>query len=276
MELGADDYITKPFTHHELLTAIRTRLEKKAIIEQTYQHDIQSLREALEIEQEQRLLKSKLVAMVSHDFRNPLSSILSSAGLLKNYSDQLDEESRLKYFDFIEMSVVQLQQMLDDMLVVAQMESTKFEIKPTLVNINQFVKRIVEEFRVIHTDTHIIHFDSDFNDDFMIDQRLFRQIIANLISNAIKYSSNEAEVRVALAKNSEDLILQVQDQGIGIAQADLEKLFVDFHRGANVGTIAGTGLGLAIVKQAVDLHGGAIHVESEVNEGTTVTVRLPL
>jgi signal transduction histidine kinase len=188
----------------------------------------------------------------------------------------LDEESRLKYFDFIEMSVVQLQQMLDDMLVVAQMESTKFEIKPTLVNINQFVKRIVEEFRVIHTHTHIIHFDSDFNDDFMIDQRLFRQIIANLISNAIKYSSNEAEVRVALAKNSEDLILQVQDQGIGIAQADLEKLFVDFHRGANVGTIAGTGLGLAIVKQAVDLHGGAIDVESEVNEGTTVTVRLPL
>ena len=221
MDLGADDYITKPFSHHELLTAIETRLDKKNLQQQVYQQELRSLEQALESEREQRILKTKLVAMISHDFRNPLSSILSCAGLLRDYSDQLDEDSRHTYFDNIETSVHQLQQTLDDMLIVAQMETNNFEFKPALLDIQKFVGRIVEEFRTIHRQTRTILFECNFSDYLLADQRLIRQIAANLISNAIKYSPNEADVRVVLEKEGGHLVLTVQDQGIGITEDDL-------------------------------------------------------
>lgn len=276
MDLGADDYITKPFSHTELLTAIFTRFEKQSIREQSYQEEIESLQEALAVEHEQRLLKTKLVAMISHDFRNPLANILSTAGLLREYSEQLDEESRRTYFGNIEASVIQLQQMMDDMLVVAQMETDNYEFKPIPLNIHQFIGQIVEEFRAIHNYSRTINFDSNVDGDYMADKRLVRQFTANLISNALKYSERDSEVNILLIEQNDHVVLQVEDHGIGIKEADLIGLFNEFQRGSNVGSISGTGLGLAIVKQAVDLHGGSVQLESEVGVGTTATIMLLL
>jgi two-component system, sensor histidine kinase and response regulator len=276
MDLGADDYITKPFTRLELLRAVQTRLEKKSLQEQAYHEAVGQWRQAFEQEREQRLFKAKLVAMFSHDFRNPLASILSSTSILRDYANRMDEHRRLGYFNRIEASVRQLIQMLDDMLVVSQMETGNIEFTPEVLNVGPFFQQIVDEFQSIHEETHLIAFDNHFTGTIMADPRLLRQIIANLISNAIKYSHSGTEVRVKLDSVDSQCILSVQDHGIGIPEADQAHIFDSFQRGSNVENVSGTGLGLAIVRQAAEFHNAAISLESEVGIGTTFTVVIPM
>lgn len=275
MGLGADDYITKPFTRLDFFKAIESRLHRKTVSEEQHRAEVEQWRQAFEQEHEQRLLKAKLVAMFSHDFRNPLASILSSNGLLRDYADRMDESRRFVHFNRIEASVMQLLQMLEDMLIVSQMESGHLEFTPEPMNITDFLKKIVEEFQIINAETHRVTFESRVSQKIPGDSRLLRQISANLISNAIKYSPQDSEVHVSLDKDAAQVMLTVRDHGVGIPENDQGRLFQAFQRGSNVGEILGTGLGLAIVKQAVEAHGGSIHLHSEVNYGTTVKVRLP-
>jgi two-component system, sensor histidine kinase and response regulator len=276
MELGADDYITKPFTRLELLQAIQARLERKALQAQHYQQQLGQWQEAFNHEREQRLLKSKLVAMFSHDFRNPLSVIMWSINILRNYPDRLDEPRRQKHLKRADASVRELFNMLDDMLVVSQIEAANFKFSPELLNVGEFLQQLVEGFQLIHSETHSLVFKNYCADSVMTDTRLLRQIAGNLISNAIKYSPHDGEVQVLLDNHEQHLHLIVQDQGIGIPEEDQALLFTTFQRASNVGKVHGTGLGLAIVKQAVDLHGGDISLESKMGLGTTVTVRIPI
>ncbi len=276
MNIGADDYITKPYARLDLLQSIQTRLEKKALFKSNHQRDIVLLQTALEQEQEQRLLKAKFVAMFSHDFRNPLTAILSSIGLVKNYAERMDESTRLKHLGRAESSVRQLLQMLDDMLFLAQMETNSLNIRKEPLDLGPFIQSIVEEFQEIHGETYTVYFDGDITDSIMMDPRPLRQITANLITNAIKYSPPGSEVRVTLENHEDYCRLTVQDQGIGIPETDQPRLFSAFQRGSNVSEVLGTGLGLAIVKQAVQMLGGAVQLESQVGVGTTVTVDLPI
>lgn len=275
MILGADDYITKPFTRLELLQAIQSRLNKKAALEQERQREVEELQNALTQEHEQRMLNTKLVAMFSHDFRNPLAGIMSSNSLLRDYADRMDETRRLVHLNRIEASVRQLMQMLDDMLIVAQMETGHFDFKPAPINIETFFHQIVEEFQGIHGETHQIVFENHFKPLLMADTRLLRQISANLISNAIKYSSPGSTVSIVAAEDEGHCAVTFQDQGIGIPEADQIRLFGVFQRGSNVGPVRGTGLGLAIVKQSIELHGGSVDLESQEGSGTTVRVMIP-
>jgi two-component system, sensor histidine kinase and response regulator len=275
MDSGADDYITKPFTHPELLQAVQTRLIKKASQHEKFRHEIDQWHHAFEHEREQRQLRSKLVAMFSHDFRNPLSSILSSNSLLRDYWSRMDDEKRIAHFNSIEASARQLLQMLDDLLVVSQIESGSLAYKPQMINIGSFFQRIIEDFQSIHRETHQIVYENPQNLVVMADERLLRQIATNLISNAIKYSP-PGTIGVALVQQENSLIFSVQDNGIGIPEADQERLFSAFQRASNVGDVAGTGLGLAIVKEAAELHGGTIDLKSKQGVGTIIRVRFPL
>lgn len=275
MGLGADDYITKPFTRLELLGTIEARLKKKSAVVQSQRAEIEQLENALVEEHKQRMLKAKMVAMFSHDFRNPLAAIMSSSNLLRDYYERLDEQRRVVHFNRVEASVRQLMQMLDDMLVVSQMETGKLDCKLEPLDVGAFLQDVVNEFQAIHHETHLILFENRFPSVLMADPRLLRQITANLISNAIKYSPHGSEVRIILDRNNNDCILTIRDQGIGIPQADQDNLFETFKRGSNVGSVNGTGLGLAIVKQAVELHGGTIQLESHVGKGTRVMVTIP-
>jgi two-component system sensor histidine kinase/response regulator len=276
MDLGADDYITKPFGHMELLQAIHSRLEKRIMQEQRRQREVDQLQQAFEQEREQRQLKAKLVAMFSHDFRNPLSAIISSNNLLRDYGNRMDSERQKIHFNRVEACAYQLIQMLDDMLLIAQMETGKLDFEPEPLDINEFLQHIVEEFQSIHGETYQLIYESHFNDVVMADPRLLRQIAANFISNAIKYSPQGSNVHVLLEHRDRQIFLTVRDQGIGIPEKDQARLFNAFQRASNVGEVQGTGLGLAIVKQAVDLHGGSIDLESRSQVGTTVTVKLPM
>jgi signal transduction histidine kinase len=166
--------------------------------------------------------------------------------------------------------------MLDDMLFLAQMETNSLTITKEALDIGPFIQAIVDEFQAIHGETYTVYFDGDITDRVIMDPRPLRQIAANLISNAIKYSPPGGEVRVALENHEDYCRLTVQDQGIGIPEADQPRLFSAFQRGSNVSGVLGTGLGLAIIKQAVELLGGSIRLASQVGAGTTMTVDLPI
>ena len=276
MELGADDYLTKPFTHAEVLKAVRSRLERKAIQERQVQTQIDTLVRAFDEEHEKRLLKSRLVAMFSHDFRNPLAGILAASGILRSYNDRLTPEQKTRHYDRIDGAVKQLLQMLDDMLIVAEIESGHLEFSPETLNASAFAEGIIDEFRLIDQNRHQIILETDNSDSILADPKLIRQIIANLISNALKYSPADTHIHVNLKLKDSCLMLTVEDQGIGIPEASLPQLFEPFHRAANAKQFKGTGLGLSIVKNCVERHQGNVKVESQVGKGTCFSVQLPV
>ncbi len=276
MALGADDYITKPFTREEVLQAVQSCLQKRALQEKHQQREVEQWRQALKQEHEKHILNTKVFAMFSHDFRNPLTSIITSNSLLRDYSHKMDEQRRLTHFNRVESSANQLIQMLNDMLVIAQLETGSLGFEPEQLNITEFVNQIVKEFQLQCSETHSVVFNINYIYQGMVDPRLLRQITANLLSNAIKYSPQGSEICVSLQRANQRLELTVQDHGIGIPEVDQHRLFNAFQRASNVGSVSGTGLGLAIVQQAVDIHGGTIQLDSQVGVGTTITVRLPV
>jgi len=272
MTLGADDYLTKPFTHAEVITAVKTRLGKQAQVRQ----QIDQLSTIISNEREQRLLKSRLIGMFSHDFRNPLASILSSSNILQSYSDRLTPERQQKHFHRIDGAVHLLLQMLDEMLLVAQIENEQLTFHPQPTNLKHLIDGIISDFRLIDEDRHPIHFSGSLPDTAVLDPKLTRHIITNLVSNAIKYSPAGCTVQIQAQTAGEQIIIAVQDGGIGIAEADQQHVFEPFFRAANARHAKGTGLGLALVQQALELCGGQIEVTSEINQGTVFEVRLPI
>ena len=275
MTLGADDYITKPFTNLELLNSVRTQLMKRGTQHAQQQAEITLLNSALSEERERRLLKARLIAMISHDFRNPLAAIISSSDLIKNYEDRMTPARRHQYLDRINGSVHLLLQMLDDLMMVAAMESGHLDFTLETVEMFHFVEGIVDEFRLIDQGGHEIVFEELESITIDGDSKLLRQLIVNLIANALKYSPTDTAIKVGLTEQPAYIELTVEDQGIGIPPEDLPYLFEPFHRSDNAKGFKGMGLGLTIVKQAVDLHAGTVSVESEVGYGTRFTVLLP-
>lgn len=231
---------------------------------------------ALEKEKELGELKSRFVTMTSHEFRTPLSTILSSADILQRYHHKLTEEKKLHHLGCIQATVKNMTQLLNDVLLIGKAEAGKLECKLTPIDLVQFCRNLVEEMQIT-TNIHTISFCQQGECTTAdMDEKLLRHILGNLLSNAIKYSPSGGIVNFDLICEQQEAIFRVQDRGIGIPTADQANLFGSFHRATNVGTISGTGLGLAIVKKSVDLHGGKIGAESEVGVGTTFIVIIPL
>ena len=252
-----------------------------------YKQAEEELRKALETERELNELKSRFIATISHEYRTPLATILSSAELLERYIHQFTEERRLKHYRRIQSEVYTLTQLVSDVLTLSKVEAGKQEFNPSPLNLEQLCRELVEDLQLTlgseHTLTLICQGDCRLETPGTgsmtspcMDEKLLRYIINNLLSNAIKYSPKGSTIQFDLICDRTTAILRIQDQGIGIPLEDQQHLFESFYRGSNVGAISGTGLGLAIVKNSVSLHGGKIAVESEVGVGTTFTVTLPL
>ncbi len=275
MDLGADDYLTKPFTHAELIRAIESRLHKQSSQNDHVSERMEALSEALEDERTKRLLKTRLVAMFSHDFRTPLSTIMSSVELIRHYEARMTPERKAMHLDRIEGSVHLLMQMLDDMLLIAQMESGSFQYHPEALDLSDLTSEVLDEFRAVYGGARTLTLRAEGSCCTQADRRLFRQILANLVANAIKYSPDDSEVIVGLDNRGDYVEMVVEDQGIGIPADDLEAIFEPFHRAGNAEEFKGTGLGLTIVKEAVERHGGTIRVESEIEKGSRFIVTIP-
>jgi signal transduction histidine kinase len=276
MRTGADDYLTKPFQQSELLATIETQLNKRTMRAQVYDSELNNLHQALAQEQEMRLLKSRFVSMASHEFRNPLTTILSSNTLLRDYADRMPPERRLIHMERIESAVNQMLYMLDDMLVIGKVETGTLNLEKTEFSLAELSNMIADELRQMMGDTHGLNFECYYDSMVYADEKLVRYILVNLLSNALKYSPAGGSVVLRIARTGDEIVLQVEDQGIGIPQEDQPFIFDAFRRAANVGTIQGTGLGLAIVKLAVELHKGTIALDSRENVGTLFTVKMPI
>lgn len=241
---------------------------------------------ALHKEKELSELRNRFVSMVSHEFKNPLTSIISAADLLEYYLETASTEKKLQYIQRIQSAATTMNQLLEDVLVIGRHEANKVVFQPTEINLIDFCQKIIQETEFSFSiNNHIIfnyfvnpsgHHQSMKNIFGLFDEKLLRQILANLLSNAIKYSANDALVYLDLILKEHEVVFLVKDSGIGIPSDDLPHLFESFHRCQNVGNISGTGLGLTIVKRSVEMHGGDISVKSELGVGTTFTVTLPL
>ncbi|MGB3207366.1 MAG: ATP-binding protein [Crinalium sp.] len=235
------------------------------------------VRKALEREKQLNELKARFVAIASHEYRTPLSTILLSSDMLKHYNDKLNQNEKFKYLDKIQLAVANMTELLDDILLIQRSSDGRTEFNPVEFNLEKFCRDFLEEFSLSHGAHHTLKISVPEVDTLVVmDQKLLRQILNNLLSNAIKYSSKGSTVQFELFYDNQQAVFHIKDSGIGIPEADQQHLFDIFHRASNVGNVAGTGLGLAIVKNSVDLHGGKISVQSEVGIGTKFTVWIPL
>jgi len=233
---------------------------------------------ALERERELSALKTRFFSMASHEFRTPLSTALAAAQVLENSQDEWENtEKRLRNLHRIQDAVNNIVQLLDDILTINRAESGNLTFKPKPLNLELYCHQLVEEMRLNAGTQYAITFNCQGTPvPVCLDEKLLRSILSNLLSNAIKYSFPGGDIHLHLEFQSNTVLLQVQDQGIGIPLDDQEHLFEPFHRGKNVRSIPGTGLGLVVVKKCVDLHQGTIRITSEVGKGATCLVSLPL
>ncbi|MFD1144697.1 ATP-binding protein [Larkinella insperata] len=230
------------------------------------------LSKALATERELGELKSRFVSMASHEFRTPLSAILTSADLLNKYTTTDQQEKRNRHIHRIKASVNHLNDILEEFLSVGKLEEGKIEASYSLFDLNELATSIAADVQGILKVGQTIQIEQDCPNKVWLDKSLIRKIIVNLLSNAIKYSDENKPIRIAIWCHDEAVRISIQDEGIGMSEDDQKHLFERFYRAKNATAIQGTGLGLHIVAQYLALLNGTIDFQSQLNQGTTVTI----
>lgn len=220
-------------------------------------------------------VRSRFVSMVCHEFRNPLNNISLLVSSLQRYSNQLSLDQKNEYLEDVKTNVERMTQMIDDILVIGKIEAKVLDVQPKSLDVVAFCQAILSEQEYRRIDQPIQFICQDRSLVTTLDPQLLRSILSNLLSNAIRYTPGEESISLTLERQQDSIVFQVEDHGIGIPLEDHPHLFDPFHRGRNVSNVPGTGLGLSIVKQFVDLQHGFIEVESQIEEGTIFTIKLP-
>jgi signal transduction histidine kinase len=239
-------------------------------------HANNELKKAFEIERELSQLKGKLVSMASHEFKTPLSTILSSISLVERYTELDDIEKRTKHIDRIKSAVNNLNNILNDFLSLEKLESGFMARELVTINVSEFIQSIIDELNPLLQQDQMIEFSHKGKSEILADKHTLKNILINLLSNAVKYSSEGKEIILKTHCLPDALKIEVTDYGIGIPNEDKAHMFERFFRASNAINYQGTGLGLTIVKRYLDLLGGSIRFDSELNKGTSFFVHLPL
>ena len=218
-------------------------------------------------------LKSRFVSMASHEFRTPLSTILSSASLLAKYTQTSEQGKRDKHINRIKSSVSNLTDILNEFLSIGKIEDGKIVAHYTTFNIKENIETVCAEMQSHVQTGQNIHFLHRGQEIVNLDYSLLRNIIMNLLTNAIKFSAENCNIYVTSEATENTIILSVRDKGIGISAEDQEHLFERFFRGANATYIEGTGLGLHIVGKYIELMNGQIDFISKLDEGTEFIIK---
>jgi len=256
----------------EELEAANKALEQQISVTKKAETEAKS---ALERERELNELKSRFVSMASHEFRTPLSTILSSASLIEKYEQAEAQEKRQKHVKKIKSSINNLNGILDDFLSLSKLEEGRLDVDIEQVNLIDICEEVIDELSSIKKENQdIIFYTEGVPDLIKADPKILKNIIINLTSNAIKYSEKDIRVGVDYTR-ANDICICIVDQGMGIPEEDQRHLFERFFRAKNVTNIQGTGLGLNIVKKYVDMLGGAINFKSELDKGTEFHVTFP-
>jgi len=235
------------------------------------------LQQSLEKEKELSEMQSRFISTTSHEFRTPLTAVLSSTELLQRYSSKWDENKKNEHYNRIIESIEYLTKLIDDVLTISRTETGKITFNPESVDLFQLISECKKDNKSLLTEKHKLELNYIAEEkSFRLDRKLMKFILNNLLSNAAKYSPSGGNIRMTINQDQQQLIIKISDEGIGIPPEEIDKIFDSFYRSKNTGTIEGTGLGLAIVKRAIDLHNGVITVSSELNKGTTFNVKIPL
>jgi PAS domain S-box-containing protein len=236
----------------------------------------QSVREALEVEKELNALKSRFVSMASHEFRTPLSTIMSSVDLIARYSGGEHKEKVDRHVGKIRGKVRELTAMLNDFLSLDKLEQGMVRCNPSEVDVVHVCIELVEELRSLTKPGQQIDYDHQGTERTVIqDHQMLNHVLSNLVQNAVKYSPEGKRIHLRTQISDGRLEIAVQDEGIGIPLEDQQHLFERFFRASNAFTVQGTGLGLNIVRKYLDLMGGTIGFTSVPGKGSTFTATLP-
>lgn len=237
-------------------------------------------------EQDENRLKTRFVSATSHEFRTPLTTILSSSRMLATYGERWDSERRLSHLDRISAAARHMSRLMDDLLLIGRAEVGALVPVPAELDLHDFCRSLIDGLTratlpgqandPAASRQRDIQFTFRGQRQVHLDERLLNHVLGNLLENAIKYSAPGSEVGLHVAVDEREVRCVVQDAGIGIRPEDHARVFDSFHRGANVGAVTGTGLGLAVAKRAVAVQNGRIEIQSELGKGTEVVVWLPL
>ena len=295
-------YIIKPFQQNDLRVAIEIALHRHEI-ETKMREALKTSEAAKESVEEKSHRQNQYISMAAHELRNPLNAILISAELLELDRTRSSDESQVRTLRLVHSATQKMNKLIDDMLFMGRAESGKLKCNPLPINLVEFCQDLLDQLQLGNETKHKLTLIPSNVTSAILDQQLLHGIISNLIVNAIKYSPNGGQISLELEYrkpgegdkeaifclspqclfpnskltniNSPSLIIQIRDEGIGIPETELGKIFEMFYRCKNTGKIKGNGLGLTIVKKAVELQGGAIGCESKIGIGTTFTVVLP-
>jgi PAS domain S-box-containing protein len=251
----------------------RTIILKEAL--QKLEESQYELNQAFDKERQLNEIKSRFVSMASHEFRTPLSTVLSSASLIDKYTDTNDQEKRSRHIEKIKNSVKHLNNLLEDFLSLGKLEEGKTGVHFHEFSLPDLIHDCIEEMTPTLKEGQTIQYKNSHTDQITSDKNLIRNILFNLVSNAIKFSDAFTTIGIHSENRNHSTIISVKDKGMGISDEDKMHMFTSFYRGKNALNIQGTGLGLHIVKRYVDLLGGTIQIESELNQGTTITLAIP-
>jgi PAS domain S-box-containing protein len=244
-------------------------------LENTVNKRTLELSQALEREKELGEVKSRFVSMASHEFRTPLSTILSSASLLAKYTSGEEQDKRNRHIDKIHSSVEHLNAILEDFLSLGKLEEGKIKTTISEFNLKSLLQETIEEIKGTFKNEQQFILQHSGVSMIKSDEKLVRNILINLLSNASKFSPHDKTIYLNSFTNDQTVTISVRDEGIGISEDDQNHLFTSFFRAANAVNIQVTGLGLNIVKRYLDLLGGEVNVKSKHGEGTVVTFTLP-
>jgi signal transduction histidine kinase len=268
--------------NQDLESKVEQRTQELKQRNQELIHLQKQLEQSLKKEQSLSEMKSRLITTISHEFRTPLTVIMTSNELIRYKLEKQKTENLERHFDQVNESVKRIEQILNSAIVLAQAESNLIHFEPQSLNLDQFIKNLFEDWQKPLEDQFYqieLLVQGNHPEEFNADPNFLKQIFINLLTNAIRYSPNGGTIHLNVNYQPTQVIFQIQDHGIGIPEAEVDQVFDAFYRGSNADSILGTpgvGLGLTVVKRLVEFHQGTITLESILDQGTTVTVSLPL
>ena len=280
IELGADEYLPKPFNPTLLRARISAGLENKKLRdrERSLHHELAASYEAL---REAERIRDALAQMIVHDLNNPLTVLQIQRSLLERRM-AIDGLSKVH----LEHALTRIRQATEDMamlingiLDVSKLETGQMPVSLSTVNGNQLLGSICSQYllRAEAKDLYVVFSATDDDIQLLADEDLLRRVLQNLLNNAIKYAASATEIRASIRREETDIIFSVKDDGPGIAPEAKEKIFKKYFQAERktTGERSGVGLGLAFCKMAIEAQGGAIWVESEEGQGATFHIKLP-
>jgi PAS domain S-box-containing protein len=259
-----------------IITDVTNQVSFQEVLEAKVKQRTIELSESLSREKELYEMKSNFLGIASHEFRTPLGTILSSASLLKKYTENIPQESITKHIDRISSSVIHLNAILNDFLTLEKLRKGFVDFELIEFNLPEFITQTISEVdEIAKSNNQRIQYTHIGESNVSQSPKILKNILLNLLSNASKFSEQGKKIKITTEVTATSISLIIQDHGIGISLSDQKKLFTEFYRASNAKNIQGTGLGLVIVKNYINMLSGTISLSSRPNKGTLITLTLP-